>query len=439
MNTEVINDLAQKFMKGTATAEEKALLHDWYALELKADEEVVIVGNEGDQEEMKRRLYASVMRRLEVDEVDEMVMGDEKRLSGMQLWPNGWFRYGAGIAAALAMVVFGVWFFYASRHPEADQDALNAQYANDIKPGSNRATLTLANGKTIALSEAKAGVVIDASTITYSDHTIISETDPKSGSEEQDWSPGGKDLSHTFEMTSVTTPMGGTYQVMLPDGSRVWLNAASKISFPSQFPEGERVVSLQGEAYFEVKKERDRPFIVESPGQSVEVLGTHFNINSYENEGVVRTTLLEGSVRVGKSASATRNRNSDDVRKSGSAMGIANSDVGKRAESSVVLKPNEQAVLDASAKIKVLEVNPNDVIDWKRGDFVFRGESLENVMRRVSRWYDVEVSYASEDLKSITVGGFVSRSRSISAVLELMERTGKLTFKIEGRKVFVSK
>ena len=409
MNTEAINDLAQKFLNGTATAEEKAMLHEWYALNLKGDEEVVAIENEEDREQIKRRLYASVMGRLQVDEVVET-----------RARPIAWLRYAAGIAAAVAVIVFGVWFFSAPRHPDAGQNPGSAQYANDIRPGKNSATLTLADGRTIALSEDKSGVVIGDSSLKYDDHTLVISTER---SEERSLNhTGGKDLSvlrdddrvkanvdpwggGKAQMLTASTPRGGTYQVILPDETKVWLNADSKLSFPSRFEDRERVVSLQGEAYFEVKRDEMRPFTVKSPGQNVKVLGTHFNIYAYRNEVNIKTTLLEGSVDV----------------------------------NGTILRPNQQAILNASQEIKVREVNPNDVIDWKNGDFVFRGESLENVMRKISRWYDVEVSYASDDLKAITVGGFVSRSRSISAVLQLMERTGKLKFNVEGRRVIVSK
>ena len=505
MNTEAINDLAQKFLNGTATAEEKAMLHDWYALKLAGDEEVVAIANEEDREEIKRRLYASVMGRLQLEIIGRSAglkaNGIHERIGQlspdladrpgteskrMRLRPKALLRYGVGMAAAVAVIVFGVWFFSASRHSDTGQDPGSAAYANDIKPGANRATLTLADGRTIALSEAKSGVVIGDSSLKYVDHTLVIPTErsiPTGRSEERSLNPtGGKDLSvlrdgdsvkakvgpwgaGKAEMLTARTPRGGTYQVVLPDRTKVWLNADSKLSFPSRFGDKERVVFLQGEAYFEVAASyrslrgrpgagrgnlRERvPFIVESPGQRVEVLGTHFNINSYEDEGSVRTTLLEGSVAVsyaeGKSRAGVLKQVQDDVGekqhvddglyKENGARNVVDPVRSER----VVLIPGQQAIAGVSGRINVRQVDPEDVIDWKNGDFVFRGESLEKVMRKISRWYDVEVTYASDDLKRITVGGFVSRSRSISAVLQLMERTGKLKFKIEGGRVIVSR
>jgi len=316
-----------------------------------------------------------------------------------RLWPRI-----AVAAAAVVAITLGVWLYeIASSRSVSRSDEI---VQNDIAPGRNTATLTLANGKTVTLSDAKTGVMINASKFTYSDGTVL---DPSSRGTE-----GSLDHTTSRDVSSrrhdgkgnniaVATPRGGTYQVVLPDGTEVWLNADSKISFPTQFAETKRRVSLEGEAYFQVAKDKKHPFIVESKGQQVEVLGTHFNISSYADEGSVKTTLLEGSVNV----------------------------------NGTILRPNQQAILKGSA-LQIKTVDPSVAIAWKNGEFVFNEEPLQDIMRMVARWYDVEVVYENID-KNKPFGGSVSRFENISKVLEKLELTGSVHFKIEGRRVTVSK
>ncbi|RYZ46238.1 MAG: DUF4974 domain-containing protein, partial [Sphingobacteriales bacterium] len=298
----------------------------------------------------------------------------------IRLWPRI-----AVAAAAMAVITIGVWLYYTPRHPDAGQEPGSAQYANDIAPGKNTATLTLPNGQTIELSDAKTGVVIDASKITYNDNTVVSTGDPSSRTEGRDLSSGGKDLSglRDDELLTASTPRGGTYQVTLPDGTRVWLNADSKLEFPSSFVNSKtRFVRLQGEAYFEVAKlsrasntsstslrggTTKQSFIVETEGQQVEVLGTHFNINSYADEGKTSTTLLEGSVKISV---------------------LENGKIGKGQ----LLKPNQQSVLN-NGKIIVKPVETSYAIAWKEGYFMFNSEPLETAMNKIARWYNLTIQY----------------------------------------------
>ncbi|TKC04400.1 FecR family protein [Pedobacter frigoris] len=321
-----------------------------------------------------------------------MPSADKKiKLSGFRIT----LGMAAGIAAVVGGLVFGLWFFnYRSEIAGGSHDN-KYRYANDITPGKNGATITLANGKVIKLRDNKSGVVIGEDRLAYSDNNDV------------------VDLSlRSVEMTA-ETEKGQTYEFTLPDGTKVWINAASKLQIPSSFSRGGvRKIYLDGEAYFEVTKNKERPFVVESNGQQVEVLGTHFNINSYADEGSVKTTLLEGSVRV-----ATH------------SYGV---------ESSTVLKPQQQATLINQA-IKVKETNTEEVLAWKNGSIVFRDKTLEGLMRELARWYDVTVVYAADAPKNVTFSGAVSRTRNISTVLERMQTTGSVKFKIEGRTVTVMK
>ncbi|WP_448634930.1 FecR family protein [Pedobacter panaciterrae] len=226
-----------------------------------------------------------------------------------------------------------------------------------------------------------------------------------------DSDPQGKNGAQLFN--TIETPNGGKYQVNLPDGTRVWLNAASLLRYPTKFSGSKRVVELTGEGYFEVAKLPGKiPFIVKSEGQEVEVLGTHFNINSYEDEGPIKTTLLEGSVRVIRSKSSWN-----------------------APDNNVLLRPGEQSEL-GEQKINVKEVNTESILAWKDGDFVFDGDDLKSIMRKVARWYDVEVIYKGE-FDDVKFGGLISRSKNISSVLGIMESTGKIHFVIEGNRITV--
>jgi transmembrane sensor len=281
----------------------------------------------------------------------------------------------------------------------------NAAYDNDVAPGKNKAILTLANGKKISLTDAKNGKLASLPGMQISktkDGQLIFQV---TGS-----SPLAKKGEKTFN--TIETPNGGQYMVCLPDGSKVWLNAASTLSFPTTF-DVTRNVELSGEAYFEVVKDKKHPFVVKSKTQQVQVLGTHFNINSYLNEPSVNTTLLEGSVRVTPVAQSS----------------------AETAES-VLLKPNQQAV-NTGSHIGVKEIDSDNSIAWKSGRFTFNNEPLEVIMRRLSRWYDVKVSYQNEEMKQKTFGGSTSRYSNISDVLHMLELTGEVKFKVKGKEITV--
>ena len=227
---------------------------------------------------------------------------------------------------------------------------------------------------------------------------------------------------------TIETPVGGQYQVQLPDGTKVWLNAQSSLRFPVHFSDTERRVEITGEAYFEVKPlslptGRDVgghkiPFIVDilsasggGPGGQVEVLGTHFNINAYDNEPELKTTLLEGSVIVKSEATA---------------------------QNSVILKPGQQAVLSRGHSPLTIDHSPDldDVVAWKNNKVQFTDLDIHSVMRMLERWYNIEVVYTGHEIYP-TFGGSVSRSKDIDVILKLLEATGDVHFKIEGRRVTV--
>lgn len=310
------------------------------------------------------------------------------------------------IAALLIMIsAVGIYFVNVKRSFDSSEEMANGgKDKTVIKPGGNSAVLTLSSGAVIDLEAIENGKVAEEGDVTVTKNQsgqltyIFNKVVP------------GKDVkNHLFN--TLTTPKGGQYQVNLPDGSKVWLNAASSLKFPSTFSGlSQRKVEMSGEAYFEIAKNQKIPFVVVSDKQEVEVLGTHFSINAYADESNTRTVLMEGAVKV-------RNLS---------------------GKSHVVLKPGEEAVLNAG-DIHVQSADFDKAIDWKSGKFIFKNESLERIMRKVARWYDVEVIYTGSVPKQETFSGTVSRFDDVEKVLRRLELTGEVSFRIDERKIIVLK
>ncbi|QIL37834.1 DUF4974 domain-containing protein [Pedobacter sp. HDW13] len=304
------------------------------------------------------------------------------------------FRYWAAAAFVAAL---GGLFFYKMY---LQQSSIGAT-SNTIKPGEQTATLILANGKKIMLSN-----TLNNNAITEHGVRITKTADGKLM-----YNIIGN-AADTSVYNTLSTAKGQQYSVVLPDGSLVYLNASSSITYSTGLNHtARRKIKLVGEAYFEVAKNKKHPFEVFSGNQKVEVLGTHFNINSYNDEPATKTTLLEGSVKV--------------------------SPIAEQANQYKVLVPGEQAVL-SNGIIRVETVNPEEAIYWKDNKFSFHSEDIETVMREVSRWYNVDVVY-QDDVKHVKVSGSVSRFADITMLLDKLEKTGLLKFTIQGKNIIVSK
>jgi len=427
MEQQQINDIIEKYKQGIASPAELEQLNNWYRDNAYLDAEYP---------DSEHEVYDRIITRL-----NSKINPVQRRT---RLWPRI-----AAAAAILLVAGLGVFFYtsyYAPRHLDNRRDLLN--YANDITPGKNTATITLANGKTIQLSDAKTGVIIDAASLKYNDGSAVGTGDARYLDDRRDplnstgkrSFPGGRD-DEKAEMTSVATPRGGQYQITLPDGTKVWLNAASNLSFPSTFKGlGNRKVELSGEAYFEVAKDKAHPFIVATDKQEVEVLGTHFNINSYADETATKTTLLEGSVRVSLGG---RHRHLDDRRdlpnRTNNGSLPAGRDDGARRDdgqsAAIILKPNQQSVLTGNSQLKVENANVNDAIAWKNGVFKFNNTTLESIMRQLARWYNIDVVYKGDVTKE-TFNGVIDRKANLSRILKILEKGG-VSFKIEGKKLTV--
>jgi ferric-dicitrate binding protein FerR (iron transport regulator) len=266
---------------------------------------------------------------------------------------------------------------------------------DDRLPGGDRAILTLADGSSIVLDSAGNGMLAQQGTT-----EIIKKEDGQLL-----YNSSGT-ATDAVAYNLLQTPRGGQYKITLPDGSKVWLNAASSLKYPVVFSGKERRVEITGEAYFEIAKDATRPFKVQLNQMEVEVLGTHFNINSYTDEETVRTTLLEGRVKV---TTASDNK---------------------------FLQPGQQAQLKPSGNMKIVDdVNLEETVAWKDGNFQFENSDIKSVMRQLARWYDVEVSYQGNISKHF-IGG-ISRNVKLSQVLSMLQQTGEVRFIIEGKKIIV--
>ncbi len=397
MQKEEIALLVHKYLNDTATAEERAALQDWY--ESAAEENQTWFAEVRNEETLlKVAMYSRIARELGFEAVDAEEKGK------LQLWPR--IRIAVGIAAAVATIAFGVWFF-TYREVASSLAPRNDDWAkNDVAPGRNGATITLGSGEVIALSDTRKGVVIGDGSLTYDDGSEIASqarNDGQGGNPSSGVNPSLRGTKQSPVEMTASTAKGQTYEFTLSDGTRVWLNADSKISFPSQFSGKERKILMSGEAYFEVAKNKARPFIAIANNQEVEVLGTHFNISSYSNEASIKTTLLEGSVRINKKT---------------------------------ILKPGEQSAVDKAGSISVAAVDVEKAVAWKNGKFVFRDENIASVMRKLERWYNVEVIYQG-DFSNTSFTGSISRGEHISKILDKISYINKVHFKVSGRRIYV--
>jgi transmembrane sensor len=305
----------------------------------------------------------------------------------ISIWPK------IAIAASL-LIIAGSIFFLQSRNTDSPKPS--SVFKNDVGPGKNMARLTLANGKTISIDDAleekieQPGVNISKT----ADGLLLYKI--------------ANDQNLGNAQNTLQTPNGGRFQVMLPDGTKVWLNAASALTYPLSFKgRAQRSVELSGEGYFEVAHDTQHPFLVYSAGQTIQVLGTHFNIQAYSNEKNVKTTLISGAVKV----------------------------YGDQQKNSKILKPGEQALF-ATQNILVSPGDTEQATAWVSDDFVFQGEDLHAVMRQIARWYDVEVQYEG-NIGEPAFYSTISRKKKLSEILKALTLNQGVHFKLEGRRVTV--
>jgi len=359
-----IKELLAKFRNGTISKFEIELLETWYLKWIPEPKEISMER----LDELEEEIYAKL----------------PLPLKQTKLWPS------IAVAASI-MMAFTVcgYLYYNKQHLKIQQ---TSSYVNDIGPGKVGATLTLSDGKQIRLTDVPNGEIAK--------ETGISVTKKANGQIVYEIKGAYDNSGGT---NTLSTAKGETYMLTLPDQSKVWLNAASSLTYSTSLNvHGMRRVELSGEAYFEISKDKMHPFIVKSLDQEVKVLGTHFNISAYPQEKI-KTTLLEGSVNI---------------------------------NGSETLKPGQLAINNQN-KITVHEANVSLETAWIENYFAFKEESTESVMRKVSRWYNVTIVYTNENVKSIHLSGRISRTKSLATVLERIGKAANLHFTIKGRNVTV--
>ncbi|SEA63530.1 FecR family protein [Pedobacter hartonius] len=365
-----INLLAQKCQDGTITIEERKEFENWYN---DFDNSLYIESGES-RADMEQRLYSLIKEKGDIT---------SKRT----------FKWSRLAAAASILLCLGIGGYYINQRERVGQVA--QVRSHDIAPGSNKAILTLANGQKILLNDAKNGrLAVQGST------SITKTSEGSLAYKSADRS------SSAIAYNTVSTPLGGQYHLSLADGSNVWLNAGSSIKYPTSFNGTERRVEITGEVYFEIAHNVAMPFRVVTTRQVVEVLGTHFNVNAYADEIAIRTTLLEGSVKV---------------------TGL---------NTTKIIKPGEQAVLSRDG-LAVANADLEEALAWKNGYFRFNDENIGSVMRKLSKWYDIEVIFKDPATEE-GFNGKISRYKNISQALKMLEKTKAVHFQIQGRRVIVT-
>jgi hypothetical protein len=381
-----ISELILKHFRGETSLQEEAELREWMLKDKK--NKLFLESFDDDisfQNEFEFFKSVDVSSAWNIVE-KETTKSNNRFFSGITVW-----KYAAIITIIL---ISGIGFIYlkSTENPALlTENSAQVIENNDVAPGGDKARLELADGSVIFLDQIEDGSL-------KSDKGI--QITKQKGQLIYAVSSG---TSNNITNNKISTPKGGQYQVVLQDGSNVWLNAGSSLRFPTAFLDAERIVELSGEAYFEIARNKDQPFKVKVGDIDVEVLGTHFNVMAYKDEKTINTTLIEGSVKVSKG-------------------GL-----------SKTIVPGQQARVQD--EIELANVNIEEAVAWKNGLFQFNNTSLEIIMRQLERWYDVNVSY--ENIPSTYFTGSISRDNNISKVLNMLDLTSDLTFKIEGKVIIV--
>ncbi len=381
MTREEYNVLYEKYLSGNCTSEEKKAI-EYYQDNIDLEKNHWNKGSMGEQEVLKETIHTELMASI----------ARRERIQVLKI--RTWY---AAAAAIILILSSGLYFNSLRKNVPVLTKTESARFKNDVLPGNNRAILTLNDGSQINLDEARNGVLASEN------NTNIRKT----GSGQLEYSIDNKPIE-SIKYNTLSTPMGGQYQLALPDGSRVWLNSGSSIRFPTAFIGKERIVELKGEAFFDIKENKKMPFIVHtSNSMDIRVLGTQFNVMAYDDEKNINTTLIEGSVQI--------------LKESGTAL----------------LEPGQAAILNkGTGKIRIAAADIEEAMAWKNGYFIFSNENIESIMRKVSRWYNVDVDYQG-NLNNKDFVGTISRDKNISELLKMLELTGAIHFKVEGRRVTV--
>lgn len=385
MDDQKLIELSDKYLKGIATEEEKKLLHDWYDA-IKADEEEMVITESLQTEDAIRQSILSGLQQkihsLPKEKQQAPIFTLRKKL--------------AAASVIIFLLAAGYLFFADSQKTnQAVLETVKKSASPLMAPGGDKAILTLANGTQIVLDSTGNGALARQGAA-----TII-----KNGNQLAYQTRAGETTEILYN--TLTVPRGGRYQLVLPDGTAVWLNSLSTLRFPATFTGKERRITITGEAYFEVTKNPDRPFIVAANGIEVEVLGTHFNIMAYTDEEAIKTTLVEGSVKL------------------------------RSGNKEMIIKPGEQARVAKNGSMnRIADADVEQALAWKNGFFHFNETNIKEIMRQVQRWYDVEVAYQGST-NDLDFSGVFSKKAYAWDLLKVLEATETVHFKIEGKKITV--
>lgn len=386
MDNKKFKKLINRYLDGTATNEEFKLVDKF--LDTFNEENFIWQPNiMGDSEDINKEILQKIQEKTKAKNQDKLRFANNKNQKNKF---NFYLRVAASI---LILITLGYYLFRPLTEVEK------------ISPGTDKAYLTLADGEVIVLDDVRDGDLTSQGT------TVISKSDNKLVYDACD---STLEPNYKVLYNKVSTPRGGQYHLVLPDGSNVWLNASSSIKFPTVFSGYERRVEITGEVYFEVKTQPNSktkgniPFFVIANDMEIKVLGTHFNVNSYKDDNTLKATLVEGSIVVSSI-------------KNGRSMHIV---------------PGQQAKMLENGNITINEVNISEIIAWKNGMFYYNDTGIETIMNGIARWYDVDVVYKG-DVQELKFGGILSRKEDIESLLKLISLTGVVQFDIKDRTVIV--
>ena len=388
MQKEEVQELVEKYLHNIASKEEEERLLQWYWRESNLESEWELNSSQSERD-LKSMIYNKIT---EQDESESDRYDSEK---------NKFKKIGTALLFLVVLALAA--FFNPNQFRNSNTDeTLVVEQPLDILPGGSKAILTLADGRKIELDESKNGILVNQGGIKVHKNSdgIIEYTFSKKETPSSNSLDTAEPVFNTIE-----TPVGGKYQLNLADGSKVWLNSSSSIRFPIFFSKDKREVELKGEAYFEVSKDSKRKFSVRSGIQTVEVLGTQFNINAYSDEKSIKTTLFEGEIRV----------------------------IDLKTNNSKLLKPGEQSNVDQSIQIRRIDTQTE--IAWKEGYFHFKKADIETVMRQLGRWYGVTARYEG-NLPAHHFSGAISNNLTLLEVLEILEKSN-IHFRLDGKEVVV--
>ena len=375
LNEQQVNDLISKYNDGTLLQHERNALDLWY-LKYASESESALPAE--SEEKMSAKLRASLPL--------------QYKKPALKLWP----RIVAVAAVLLLLASAAFWFM---KDP-LDNKPVQYKYSSDVAPGGTGATLTLASGKKIRISAEQVGKLAVESGVKIS----------KTAEGQIFYEITGSQNDTEGQTNVLETSAGEQVQVRLPDGTVIHLNASSYLKYPASFNKSaQRRVEFTGEGFFEVAKDKSHPFIVKTAGQEVEVLGTQFNINSYADEPAIKTTLIEGSVKISNEAKLSK-----------------------------ILVPGQQASVSGQ-EIILENVETEYAIAWTKGYFMFNNETLETIMSKLSRWYKVEAVYRDPELKDRRFFGSIGKFENISKILSVMQRTNVASFDIQDNKIIINK